>query len=349
MNHANNENVFSSINKLPKPKIDPILESVCLPLVEDEFELLEKQIIRDGCQDALKVWDRDGELILLDGHNRLKICNRHGLPYDTSTIEIESIDEAIVWIVDNQRGRRNVATKEQLDYISGKRYEAQKNINRLRDEKGVFIANAPGTDNLHLDESGKRLRQDKTILQRAKAEGVSHFTIDQNQKFARGIDAVKEVAPDLAEKILKPDPTAPKLTKATVAALPKLKATNPEKFVEAVQDIHNALKTKDKTVIAKTVRDHIAPIEPTHEEKMIAKKHNLKPEHVQYAHEHNIPIEKLQTIPQLERMDSEHKTCSNIWDGIYECTCGVKFELFGAGASAQWCPVCGKEGKFWRM
>jgi hypothetical protein len=27
---------------------------------------------------------------------------------------------------------RNIATKEQLDYISGKRYEAQKNINKFK-------------------------------------------------------------------------------------------------------------------------------------------------------------------------------------------------------------------------
>lgn len=105
----------------------------------------------------------------------------------------------------HQRGRRN-ATKEQRDYISGKRYEAQKNINRLRDKKGVFISDAPGTDNLYLDNSTKRPHQDKTILQRAKAEGVSHFTIQQNQKFAKGIDAIKEVSPELADKILKPEP-----------------------------------------------------------------------------------------------------------------------------------------------
>jgi len=45
-----------------------------------------------------------------------------------------------------------------------------------------------------------------TAESRAKAEGVSHFTIQQNQKFAKGIDAIKEVAPELADKILKHKP-----------------------------------------------------------------------------------------------------------------------------------------------
>lgn len=64
-----------------KPTIDPTLERVCLPLSQDEFDLLEKQIIRDGCLDPLKVWDHEGTEILLDGHNRLKICEKHKLPY----------------------------------------------------------------------------------------------------------------------------------------------------------------------------------------------------------------------------------------------------------------------------
>ena len=97
-----------------------------------------------------------------------------------------------------------MATKEQLDYISGRRYEAQKNIDKFKGNQ--YTKKSGGTDNLHNQNADKRPHQDKTILQRAKAEGVSHFTIQQNQKFARGIDAIKEVAPGLADKILKPEP-----------------------------------------------------------------------------------------------------------------------------------------------
>jgi hypothetical protein len=320
-------------------KIDPELEAVCLPLSDEEFDLLEKQVIRDGCQDALKVWDRDGELILLDGHNRLKICKKHKLPYDTSTIEIASIDEAVIWIVDNQKGRRNVATKEQQDYISGKRYEAEKNLRAGRPEKTASVKCA---DNLYISPDG-RPHQNRTILNRAQEEGVSHFTIGQNQKFAQGVDAIREVSPELAEKILKPDPVAPKLTKSTVAALPKLKAENPVKFVEAVQEIHDALETKDKTTIAKVVRDHVSPDEPTHEEKMIAKKHHLMPEHVRYANEHHIPIEKLKTVEQIDATNPRTpKTCSAIWDGFYECSCGIQFEIFRSVHAPACCPHCGK-------
>ncbi len=320
--------------------IDPTLESVCLPLAQDEFDTLEAQILKDGCLDSLKVWDREGKLVLLDGHNRLKICKKHKLPYDTSTIEIESLEDAIIWIVDNQKGRRNVATDEQRAYISGKKYEAQKIINRRRDENGVFKSNAPSRQNVAVDELPSN--KNRTSYFQSLDEGVKPRTIERNAVYAKGIDAIREVSPQLAEKILKPEPDAPKLTKKTIAALPKLKEKEPEKFIEAVKGIESAIEKKDKIELEVVVRDHVKPGEPTHEEKMTAKRMNLKPEHVRYADEHNIPYENLRTVDQLDRLNSHKKAaCSTIWDGFYKCSCGIKFEIFGASHAPICCPHCG--------
>jgi hypothetical protein len=322
--------------------IDPRLEAVCLPLAKEEYELLEKQVLRDGCLDPVKVWDRDGELVLLDGHNRLKICKDNKLPVpESTTIEISSIDEAVIWICDNQAGRRNLATKEQQDYLSGKRYEAQKNVNKF---KGNQYTESGGTLNMY-DQKAKK---GKTVLKQAADEGVSHFKIQTNEKFAQGVDAIRTVSPGFAENILKPDQDSMKIAKGVVAAIPALKKQlekTPEKFVEAVKEIEEALETKDKTVVEMVVRDHIKPGEPTHEEKMLAKKHNLKPEHVQYANEHNIPLTKMMTIEQLKVFEANkpaHNHCSNIWDGFYSCSCGIKFEMFASEHAPVCCPHCGK-------
>ena len=122
------------------------------------------------------------------------------------------------------------ALREQ-DYISGKRYEAQKIINKRRDEKGVFISNAPSTDNQEMDEFPAWAKRTPTAYKQANDEGVGHSTIESNEKFAQGVDAVREVSPELAEKILKPGKDAPSLTKQTVSALSKLKKkSSPEKF-----------------------------------------------------------------------------------------------------------------------
>lgn len=140
---------------------------------------------------------KKGQCPLEGGGCRLRICTKHGIPYDTSTIEIESIDEAIVWIIDNQRGRRNVATEEQRDYVSGKRRAAQKNIDLARDRRGLFKSNAPAPDNMVLDKTARK--RGASLLKQAREEGCSHIKIDANEKFAKGIDAIREVSPEMAE------------------------------------------------------------------------------------------------------------------------------------------------------
>jgi hypothetical protein len=50
--------------------------------------------------------------LLLDGHNRLAICNRHGLPYNTAEIELPDRESAKLWIEEHQIGRRNLTTDQ---------------------------------------------------------------------------------------------------------------------------------------------------------------------------------------------------------------------------------------------
>lgn len=241
--------------------LDPVLEAVCRTLDQEEYSTLESQLLRDGCLDALRYWYRDDKKVLLDGHNRLKICEAHNLPYKLSPITIDNIDEAIIWIIDNQKGRRN-ESKEHAEYLSGKRYEAQKNINRRRDKKGVFIDDAPGGNDFLLDNT-----HNSTAKKQAHQEGISERTIRKNAEFASGVDAVREVSPKLAEKILKPEKDAPKLTKHTVSSLPKLKKKSPKLFVDAVKKIDVAMGTNDPAVVNDTVLNYVTtPLKPTYAE-----------------------------------------------------------------------------------
>ncbi len=56
--------------------------------------------------DPLKLWRG----IVLDGHNRITICQRQGLPFDQVEIAgTETRDEALLWIEENRLGRRNLS------------------------------------------------------------------------------------------------------------------------------------------------------------------------------------------------------------------------------------------------
>ena len=89
----------------PQVKIDPKFQELIPPLNENEYKLLETSLLSEGCRDALVVWNG----ILLDGHNRLKICKANDIPYEVRSINnILDRDTAKFWIINNQLSRRNL-------------------------------------------------------------------------------------------------------------------------------------------------------------------------------------------------------------------------------------------------
>ena len=90
------------------PKVDDEFRSLIPPLSGEEYHQLETNLIAHGCRDALIVWRG----LLLDGHNRLTICNRHGIAYETIEIELPDRESAQLWIEENQLGRRNLSNDQ---------------------------------------------------------------------------------------------------------------------------------------------------------------------------------------------------------------------------------------------
>lgn len=77
-------------------------------LSEDEYRQLEANLKAEGCRDALVVWPKDGQLILVDGHNRYRICRREGIAYRVVERAFEDELQAMLWMIQNQRSRRNL-------------------------------------------------------------------------------------------------------------------------------------------------------------------------------------------------------------------------------------------------
>ncbi len=86
--------------------VDPEFRALIPSLSGEEYRQLDENLVRDGCREPLSVW-RNGKSILLDGHNRLKICEEHGLRFNTIEIEIADRDGAKIWIIQNQFGQCN--------------------------------------------------------------------------------------------------------------------------------------------------------------------------------------------------------------------------------------------------
>ncbi|WP_416820123.1 plasmid replication/partition related protein [Delftia tsuruhatensis] len=76
------------------------------PLTPDELDALERSILAEGCRDALVLWTD----LLIDGHNRYAICQKHGLPFNTiQATQFKNMDDVHLWMIDQHLGRRSVS------------------------------------------------------------------------------------------------------------------------------------------------------------------------------------------------------------------------------------------------
>ena len=84
--------------------IDQEFQGLIPPLTAEEYRNLEENIKADGCRDALVIWNGT----IIDGHTRYKICQENNIPYKTTEMSFNDRNEAIVWMLRNQLGRRNL-------------------------------------------------------------------------------------------------------------------------------------------------------------------------------------------------------------------------------------------------
>ena len=86
-------------------KIDNEFKKLIPPLSGDEFRQLEENILNEGIREKIILWQG----MIIDGHNRYEIAQKHGLEFETMEKEFSDRDSVKIWIIDNQSGRRNLS------------------------------------------------------------------------------------------------------------------------------------------------------------------------------------------------------------------------------------------------
>ena len=72
---------------------------------EEQLKALEADLLTNGCYSPIIV---NEDMAIVDGHNRQRICEKHGLPYRMVVFSFEDTLEAQQWALDTQKGRRNL-------------------------------------------------------------------------------------------------------------------------------------------------------------------------------------------------------------------------------------------------
>ena len=132
------------------------------PLTTDERKQLEENILKDGIRDPLVVWGGT----LVDGHNRYEIARKHGLEYRMVEKEFRDEDEATLWIIDNQFGRRNLPDVDRI-MLSQKRSGVLAEMAKKRQLSTLKQNQEPRTDRfIKNDKSANLTGRDVNIQQK---------------------------------------------------------------------------------------------------------------------------------------------------------------------------------------
>ena len=87
------------------PVILPEMAELLPPLSAEQSAALEEDLLRNGCYSPVIV---NEDMVIVDGHNRQALCEKHGLPYTMAVFSFEDLLEAKQWALDTQKGRRNL-------------------------------------------------------------------------------------------------------------------------------------------------------------------------------------------------------------------------------------------------
>ena len=86
-------------------RVLPEMAELLPPLTGEQLAALEADLLKNGCYSPIIV---NKDLVIVDGHNRQRLCEKHGIPYKMVVFSFEDLLEAKRWAVENQRGRRNL-------------------------------------------------------------------------------------------------------------------------------------------------------------------------------------------------------------------------------------------------
>lgn len=195
-----------------KLTIDKEFQALCPDLTAEEEATLSASLKADGCRDPVVLWKGHGKVIL-DGHNRYRLCTEFGIVFKTVEQEAATREDAMNFIIALQLGRRNL-TEDQKKYLRGKRFIAEKK--RHGGDRKSRAQSEPLKQKGQNDpfDSGKKRgaqseplpKPEKTSVRLGKEYGVSPATIKRDAQFAKAVDTITancgDAGPSVKKKLL---------------------------------------------------------------------------------------------------------------------------------------------------
>jgi len=225
------------------------------PIAKDEFDLLKESIVTSGVREPILTWQG----VIIDGHNRYAICQKYNIPFETKELSFADEDEAVVFIIKNQLGRRNLTDFNKVN-LALQLENVFKDIANKNKENAIkkaqqFNPNLAGkiSEELFLPNLAKTINTREEI---AKIAGVGYGTIYKVKKIKD--NAVEEIKQELSKQDGKISINAAE----AISSLPKdeqkkiINELDEKEIIRKAKEIKQA--RKDNTKLLKKKEQNIA-------------------------------------------------------------------------------------------
>ena len=175
-------------------QIDREFKNLTAPISEEEQEILERSLMREGCLEPIIVWRG----VILDGHKRYDFCTYEEIEFEVQEMDFTSREEAIIWVC-RQRIPDFTIHQPMYRYLVGKWYNCKKLLNKeLRRQSSKDDQNPD-----YVEDRRNSLWNTSNRL--AEEIGIARSTIEANGKVALVMDRIAEMEPALFDAILRGD------------------------------------------------------------------------------------------------------------------------------------------------
>jgi len=228
----------------------------------EELAQLEDNIIKNGCKDALLLWETTQKSInekapnpdapayvLVDGHNRFRICTKRNINFNVQLMSFPSIKEVKDYMIDLQLGRRNL-NPQQASYFRGLRYNNEKSDkgkyerNEHKSQNDTYEKIAIKNHKSQNDTYDELIENELSTSEKLANEyKVSRATIMRDAEYSKGLE---QLSPTLKNAVLNGEI---KIGKSDIQKISK--QTN-KKLVESIEELEQLVKENSDMVITES-------------------------------------------------------------------------------------------------
>lgn len=162
----------------PEYTIDLELQKIMPELSEEEYKELEESLLTDGYKGApIIVWKQKG--IIVDGHNRYSICQKHDIPFEIKELEFDDQDDVVMWMLRAQLGRRNLEPLQRVQIVDKFRplYQKKAKENQINAGGDKKSENYKKSVTANLPQAVEEKKRNPTVdKQLSEIAGVSERT-----------------------------------------------------------------------------------------------------------------------------------------------------------------------------